>query len=57
MAIALRLAFYGIVTPLAIVSRLLGRPFIQSRPRPSAQSYWIPRKPIADPARMLLRQD
>ena len=57
MAIALRLAFYGIVTPVAIAARLLGRPFIQRHPRPSATSYWIARKPIVDPARMLLRQD
>ena len=43
--IALGIVFYGVLTPMALVMRLIGRDAMQRRFDPSAGTYWIERKP------------
>ncbi len=37
--------FYGVVTPIGLIMRLVGRDSMGRRFDAGAQSYWIPRKP------------
>ena len=39
------LIFYGVVTPVAVVARMLGRNALQLRFDAAAESYWIQRRP------------
>lgn len=52
--IVLALVFYGVMTPLAMVFRLMGRDSLTLRPQPATASYWQP-KPTAE-ARRYFRQ-
>jgi len=47
--------FYGVVTPLALVRRLMGRDPLQLRMDPAAPTYWIERRPPG-PAPETMRQ-
>src|SRR5262245_50819356 len=47
--IALGILFYGVLTPLAVVSRLIGRDPLHLKLDPGADSYWILRKPPGPP--------
>jgi carbamoyltransferase len=47
----LGLVFFGLVTPLGLLLRALGRDPLSQRARPD--SYWQPHRPGADPARYL----
>lgn len=40
----LTLFYYLLVTPIALLARLLGKDFLGLRWSPSARSYWLPRK-------------
>jgi hypothetical protein len=39
----LLLVFALVVTPIALVARLLGKRFLELRPDPAAPTYWLPR--------------
>ena len=41
--ILLSLIFYGVITPMGIVQRLIGRDALRRR-GPGRESYWVPRK-------------
>jgi hypothetical protein len=45
------LMYFGVVTPVAIVARLVGRDRLRQTFDRRASSYWAPRKPTADPSR------
>lgn len=47
------LLYFLVITPFALVFRLIGRDALRLRKDPSASSYWIPRQPSGpDPASM-----
>lgn len=39
------LLFFGVITPMALVVRLMGKDLLRLRFDPQAKSYWIPREP------------
>lgn len=41
----LSILFYFIVTPIGIISKLLGKDFLDRKFNKNIDSYWIPRKP------------
>jgi hypothetical protein len=43
--LVLGLLFYGVVTPMGLVMRMLGKDPLRRRFEPGAQSYWIERRP------------
>ena len=43
--IALGIMFFGVLTPMALVMRLIGRDAMKRRFEPSARTYWIERDP------------
>jgi hypothetical protein len=45
------LMYFGVITPVAIVARLVGRDRMRRTFDRSASSYWVRRKPTADPSR------
>jgi hypothetical protein len=45
------LMYFGVITPVAIVGRLVGRDRLRRAFDRRAASYWVPRKPTADPSR------
>jgi hypothetical protein len=45
--VILVLTFFLVITPLAVVLRLLGKDPLRLRPDPDAQSFWIPVAPDA----------
>ena len=45
------LMYFGVVTPVAILARLVGRDRLRRTFDRRASSYWVPRKPTADPSR------
>lgn len=47
------LLFYGVITPVALVTRVCGRDALRLKPAPPQQSYWIARHPAGpDPQSM-----
>ena len=44
----LAIVFYGVITPIGVVMRCLGRDLLQRRWEPDAATYWQRRKPITD---------
>jgi len=54
--IALGVLFYGILTPLGILSRMRGNDPLRLKRDPSAQSYWISRKPPGPPPTSMTNQ-
>jgi hypothetical protein len=49
--VVLAVVFYGVITPFALVFRLIGRDPLGRRIDPDAETYWVPRKPVKDPRR------
>ena len=45
------IVYYGVVTPIGLVSRALGRDVLQQRLDPDASSYWVERSDTAEPER------
>ena len=43
--IVMRLLFFGVVTPIGVTLRLIGRDPLRRRRDPMASSYWIVRRP------------
>jgi polyferredoxin len=43
-SILLSLLFYGVVTPLGILARLMGKDFLDLKFKENKHSYWIPRR-------------
>ena len=41
--VVLTLLFAFLVTPIALVARLLGKRFLDVQPDPAATTYWVPR--------------
>lgn len=54
--IALGILFYGVVTPTALIMRLLGKDPLRLRLDPSTPSYWITRTPPGPDAESLKNQ-
>jgi len=48
-ALILRIVFYGVVTPVGLLFRAIGRDTLQLR-RPSGPSYWVDHDAPDDPA-------
>jgi Saxitoxin biosynthesis operon protein SxtJ len=42
--------FFGLLTPIALVFRIIGRDALERRMDPAARSYWQPRRPMQDRA-------
>lgn len=51
--LVLVLIFYGLITPLGLLLRLLGRDVLNRRNRSRPESYWKPRPRAADAVRYL----
>jgi hypothetical protein len=49
------LVFYGVVTPIAVIFRVIGRDALERELDPGAPTYWARRAPVAD-ARRYYRQ-
>jgi len=45
------LLFFGVITPVALVFRLIGRDALERRVDRARPSYWIARTPVSDPDR------
>lgn len=43
--VVMGLLFFGVITPMALIVRLLGKDLLRLRFDPQAKSYWIPREP------------
>jgi hypothetical protein len=54
--IVLALLFYGVVTPVAVLMRLLDKDPLKLRPAPEAESYWIARPPPGPPPASMQQQ-
>ena len=54
--IVLGVLFFAVITPYAVVLRLMRRDTLALRPRPDAASYWIERDPAQSPADGFERQ-
>jgi len=39
------LLFYAVITPVALLTRSLGRDALRRKPLPPGQSYWVEREP------------
>ncbi len=51
--VVLLVIFFLLLTPLALVFKLMGRDPLHRRLRPEAQSYWHPRRPAGNRKRYL----
>ena len=49
--VVLAVMFYGVITPFALVFRLIGRDPLHRKIDPDAETYWVPRKPVKDAKR------
>lgn len=54
--IALGILFYGILTPLGVLSRLTGNDPLRLKRDTSSPSYWIPREPPGPPPNSMTNQ-
>lgn len=50
--LALAAVFYLVITPIGLIMRLFGRDPMQRRRSPGATTYWAPRAPGVDTARI-----
>ncbi len=50
------LLFYGMITPYGCIARWLGKDLLRLRLDPSAESYWIERKPPGPAPETIKRQ-
>ncbi|MGH7179419.1 MAG: SxtJ family membrane protein [Tepidisphaeraceae bacterium] len=46
--VILAILFYGIITPIALIMRLIGRDAMDRALRPDLPSYWREREPVTD---------
>jgi hypothetical protein len=53
--IAMALLFFGLVTPLAIILRLVGRDRLQLRRNPQKASYWVTRRSSGERSNTIAR--
>ena len=53
--VAIALTYYGIVTPIGLVFKVIGRDPMHRKPDPGAETYWIERPPQV-PAERYFRQ-
>jgi hypothetical protein len=51
--ILLAVVYYGVVTPIAVLFRLIGRDSLQRHSPPEGGSYWQPKPAPQDPGRYL----
>jgi len=54
--IALGILFYGVITPIGAIVRLAGTDPLRLKRDPTADSYWIPRKPPGPPPDSMTNQ-
>jgi Saxitoxin biosynthesis operon protein SxtJ len=54
--IALGVLFYGVLTPIGVMMRILGKDPLRLRRDPVAQSYWQPRQPPGPPPDSMTNQ-
>lgn len=54
--IALGILFYGVLTPVGAVMRLMGKDPLRLKLDPGAKSYWIPREPPGPPPDSMTNQ-
>jgi len=54
--IVLGLLFYGVLTPIGVLMRLLGKDPLRLKHDAAAASYWIPRKPPGPPPDSMTNQ-
>lgn len=54
--IALGILFYGVITPIGAVMRLVGKDPLRLKIDPDANSYWIPREPPGPPPDSMTNQ-
>lgn len=54
--IALGILFYGVLTPVGAVMRLMGKDPLRLKRDPGANSYWIPREPPGPPPDSMTNQ-
>ena len=50
--LVMAILFYGIITPIGVLLRLLGQDPLQRRIEPTLPSYWIARRPAKPQTRM-----
>ena len=48
--------FYLVITPVALLRRLLGHDPLHLQPKPDASSYWLPRQPPGPSAKSMPHQ-
>jgi hypothetical protein len=46
--VSLLILFYGLITPVALFFRLVGRDLMGRKPDPGAASFWVARQPTRD---------
>ena len=49
--VVMGLVFFGMLTPLALIFRLIGRDVLHRSFDESSKSYWVDSKPVKDPRR------
>lgn len=54
--VVMAVLFYGVVTPVALLMRLLGKDSLRLRWEPETASYWIPRDPPGPDPRTMSNQ-
>jgi len=55
-SLLLWIVFYGAITPLAVIMRLLGKDILRLNRDARAASYWIPRDPPGPRPETMTRQ-
>ena len=54
--ILLGVVFFLVVTPMAVIRRLLGKDSLRLKSKPSLESYWIDRNPLGPKPSSMTRQ-
>ncbi len=54
--IVMGLLFYGVVTPMGVAMRLMGKEFLRLKRDPDAKTYWIERDPPGPPGDTMKNQ-
>jgi len=52
----LGVVFYLVITPMAVIRRLLGKDSLRLKSKPSLESYWIDRNPLGPKPSSMTRQ-
>jgi hypothetical protein len=51
--IVMGVIYFGLITPMALLARLLGKDFLRLKGDPEAATYWLPRQdPRPSPERL-----